>query len=50
MILSSLGELLNTQDGDDFLELLVLLQDCLDPNRGVVVILSDVGRVQDSRG
>src|SRR4051794_38910995 len=42
-----LGELVDAEDRDDVLELLVALQDLLDPHRGVVVLLRDVPRVED---
>ena len=45
-----LGELVDTEDRDDVLELLVALQDLLDPDRAVVVVLADVPRVEDPRG
>ena len=44
-----LGQLVDTEDRDDVLELLVALQDLLDPDRGVVVLLADVARVEDPR-
>src|SRR3954469_19377681 len=42
-----LGELLDAEDRDDVLQLLVALQDRLDPHGGVVVVLRDVPRVED---
>src|SRR4051795_5125301 len=44
-----LGELVDTEDGDDVLQLLVALQDLLDPDRAVVVRLADVLGGQDPR-
>src|SRR5687768_5740429 len=43
-----LGQLVDTQDGDDVLQLLVALQNLLDSHRHVVVLLADVLRVKDS--
>src|SRR3954454_1743707 len=42
-----LRELLDAEDRDDVLQLLVSLQDRLDPDGGVVVVLRDVARVED---
>src|SRR6478736_2662222 len=44
------GELVDTEDRDDVLQLLVALEDLLDAHRGGVVVLSDVATVQDPRG
>src|SRR6476661_5182623 len=44
------GELIDTEDGDDVLEFLVLLQDLLDADGRVVVVVSDVLRIQDAGG
>src|SRR5256885_8100980 len=41
-----LAQLVDTEDRDDVLEVLVLLQDRLDAHGGVVVVLRDVPRVQ----
>src|SRR5262249_41808564 len=43
-----LAELVDTEDRDDVLKVLVLLQDRLDAHRGFVVVLRDVARVQDA--
>src|SRR5699024_2995409 len=45
-----LGQLVDTEDGDDVLQLLVLLQDRLDLVGHPVVVLADVLRVQDPGG
>src|SRR5690242_13251024 len=44
-----LGELVDAEDRDDVLQLLVALEDLLDPDRGVVVLGRDVAAVEDSR-
>ena len=43
-----LGQLVDTEDRDDVLQLLVALQDLLDPDRAVVVVLADVLRRRGS--
>src|SRR5690606_37886980 len=43
-------QLVDAEDGDDVLQLLVALQDRLDADRGVVVVLADVARVEDPAG
>src|SRR4051794_31236535 len=45
-----LGQLVDTEDRNDVLQLLVALEDLLDPDRAVVVVLADVLRVEDPRG
>src|SRR4051794_12684543 len=45
-----LRQLIHTEDRDDVLELLVALQDLLDPDRAIVVVLADVLGVEDPRG
>src|SRR3954463_15075214 len=45
-----LGQLVDTEDRDDVLQLLVALEDRADPDRGAVVLLRDVTRVEDARG
>src|SRR3954463_2144571 len=45
-----LGQLVHTEDRDDVLELLVALEDLLDPDRAVVVLLADVLGIEDPRG
>src|SRR3954469_9142633 len=42
-------ERVHTEDGDDVLQFLVLLQDLLHPDGHVVVLLADVLRVEDTR-
>ena len=42
------GEFVHTQDGDDVLEFLVLLEDHLYPGRSFVVVLAHVARVEDT--
>jgi hypothetical protein len=44
-----LGQLVDAQDGDDVLQVLVLLEDLLHRARDVVVLLPDHARVQDAR-
>ena len=43
------GELVDAEDGDDVLQVLVALQDALDPLRHIVVILPDHARSQNAR-
>ena len=45
-----LGELVDAEDRDDVLQVLVALQDLLDPCRDGVVLVADVARVEDARG
>jgi hypothetical protein len=42
------GELVDAEDGDDVLQVLVALQDLLDPLGDGVVLLADVARVEDA--
>jgi len=44
------GQLVHSQDGDDILERLVVLEQLLDVSGGVVVQLSDDGGIEHSRG
>ena len=44
------GKLVDTEDGDDILKLVVLLEELLDGLGGVVVVLADDVGVKDSRG
>ena len=45
-----LGKLVHAQDGDDVLQVLVLLQDLLHADRHAVVLLADDFRVEGARG
>src|SRR5690606_2595180 len=45
-----LGQFVHTEDGDDVLQLLVLLQDPDDLGRDPVVLLTDDARLEDRRG
>src|SRR5699024_5622737 len=45
-----LGEFVDSEDGDDVLQLLVLLQDTFDAVGDLVVLLTDVSGIEDSRG
>src|SRR5690606_33249556 len=44
-----LGELVDTEDRDDLLQFLVLLEDLLDGGRHAVVVLAQVAGVHDAR-